>query len=89
MDNTCYLCGRRVPEGEGTRHDVLDSNGFGQLNALIGTCCAFDDDEFEPDTDDDFPMSLEYDGLWGAPDYLIEQSAQEEAGLEREVLGDE
>lgn len=34
---------------------------------------------YEPDVDDDFPMSVEYDGLYGAPDFLVEQTAQDEA----------
>ena len=42
----------------------------------------FYDEDDEPDVDDDFPMSVEYDGLYGAPDFLIEQSAQDEAAME-------
>lgn len=42
----------------------------------------------EPDTDDSFPLYLEYDGLFGAPDYLVEQSAQEEDRYEAEALGE-
>jgi DNA-directed RNA polymerase subunit RPC12/RpoP len=41
-----------------------------------------DDEDDEPDMDDDFPMSVEYDGLYGAPDFIVEQSAQDEARYE-------
>lgn len=50
-----------------------------------GRCFKDHDDQIfgdEPDVSDDFPMSLEYDGLWGAPDYLVEETAQRESEFE-------
>ena len=47
-----------------------------------------DGDDDEPDVDDDFPMYLEYDGLYGASDFAIEQSAQDEDRYEAEAYGD-
>ena len=44
--------------------------------------------EVEPDVDDDFPMSLEYDGLYGASDFEVEQAAQREAEYENFFTGD-
>lgn len=42
----------------------------------------FDDD---PPVNDDVPLSVEYDGLWGASDFLIEEAAQREAEYEYEL----
>jgi len=41
------------------------------------------------DDTDDFPMSLEYDGLWGADDFHTEQSAQEESDVASFYFGGE
>jgi hypothetical protein len=47
-----------------------------------------DEDTPEPDVDDDFPMSLEYDGLYGVSDFAADQAAREEEQFERELLGE-
>lgn len=41
----------------------------------------------EPDVNDDFPMALEYNGMYGASDFAIEQAAQEYDRYESEVFG--
>jgi hypothetical protein len=38
----------------------------------------------EPDQNDDFPMYLEYDGLWGASDFASDQAAAEQDRFESE-----
>lgn len=51
MDDTCFFCGAVVALGEGERHDVLDTNGFGRLNALVCPECLADTG---PDDEEDF-----------------------------------
>jgi hypothetical protein len=45
------------------------------------------DYEDEPEVDDDFPMYLEYDGLWGASDFENDQASAREDEYEREMYG--
>lgn len=58
-------------------HELVEQYGF---DDLCGAGFPWSDDE--PDINDDFPMSVEYDGLWGASDFAIEQAAQDEARYE-------
>ena len=53
---------------------------------LLSEVPRYDDD---PSIDDDFPMSVEYDGLFGDSDFHNELTAQQEAEFEAEYFGRE
>jgi hypothetical protein len=78
---------RLAPDGD--EFDVVgdDDHGSG-----VGTSPTPDDEDEEsdyefPDVYDDFPMSLEYDGLWGASDFENDQASAREDEYEREMYG--
>lgn len=61
---------------------------YEQAEELFYLTVVDDDEPEEPEVDDDFPMYLEYDGMWGASDFDNDRAAAEYEAYEREVWGD-
>jgi hypothetical protein len=63
---------------------------YGTTECLNPNCDAYDKDLYdEPEIDDDFPMSVEYDGLWGGSDFQDEITAQRETEFEAVYFRDD
>jgi hypothetical protein len=69
--------------------DWLTGVAFNDPEFLNIIVCEFDPEfDDEPDFDDDFPMSVEYDGLWGVSDFDADRASAEQDALEREFFGE-
>lgn len=82
-----------VIDTDGSRVVItLDPNTYGPDTFVSVVLDGIEYDLFQcdddTDIDDDFPMSVEYDGLYGASDWLVEEAAAREDEFEREFGGD-